>query len=65
LSYDLPPDFSALSGEQLRNEAKRTDRQLGREIDRLRISDAQFRAVIDRVLAIEDEQASRKNRPAK
>lgn len=64
MSYDLPPDFRSLSGGQLRDEARRTDRQLGREIDRLRIADAQFRAVIDRALAIEDEQARRKNTPA-
>jgi hypothetical protein len=53
--------LSAMSGEQLRNEGRRRDRQLGKEIDRLRLGDEQFRRVLDRSLAVEDEQARRRN----
>ncbi len=62
MSFDPPHDFSKLSGETLRNEARRTDRLLGRELERLRQTDEQFRAVLDRSLALEVEIDRRKNR---
>lgn len=51
-----------MGGEELRNEAKKIDKRLGFELDRLRRSDAQFRSVLDRSLALEQEIDRRKNR---
>lgn len=50
-----------MRGEELRREAKRIDRALGAEIDRLRMADPQFKSVLDRSLEIEDEVNRRKN----
>lgn len=52
--------FSHLSGEALRTQLKRADTKLGDEIDRLRIVDSQFRAVLDRALALQDEADARR-----
>lgn len=53
--------YGGLSGEALRTAAKRADRALGAELDRLRISDEGFRAALDKALALEDEINRRRN----
>jgi len=55
-------DLHALSGENLRREAKRADRALADEIVRVRATDIRFGAVLDYSLAVEAEQERRKNR---
>lgn len=57
-----PP--SLMSGEELRNEGRRADRRLGAELDRLRLSDSGFKAVLDRALEIESEIERRRKPPA-
>lgn len=62
MSQDPPAnaDLRAMSGERLRTEGRRIDRKIGAELDRVRMADAQFRTVLDRSLAVEDEIAKRK-----
>lgn len=55
-------DLREMGGEALRKEQRRVDKRLGSEINRLRLADAAFRAVLDRSLAIDDELQRRKNR---
>lgn len=62
MSFDPPEDFTAWPGAKLATEAKRADRALGADIDRLRIADERFRAILDRSLAIEAEQLRRRNK---
>lgn len=49
-----------MGGEELRNAAKRQDKLVGLEVERLRQTDPQFRAALDRSLALDDEIARRK-----
>lgn len=57
---DKPP--KDMGGEELRTAARRQDRKLSIEIDRLRISDPQFRAVLDRSVELDEEIDRRKGR---
>jgi hypothetical protein len=54
--------YQHLSGEELRRQARRADRDLGAEIDRLQIADERFRSVLRRSLDLEAEQEARKSR---
>jgi len=56
-------NLSGLSGEELRKAARKADKALADEIVRMRATDEQFREVLDRALAVEDEQLRRKNKP--
>lgn len=62
MKWPPPPDLSRLSTEALRAVEMRANRELGREIDRLRIADAAFRAALDLTLAVEDEMERRLTR---
>jgi len=53
--------YRHLSGEELRKRLKRADADFGRHVDRLYIADQQFKAALDLSIALEDEQAARKN----
>lgn len=55
-------DPSDMKGEELRKEAKKYDRAVGAEIDRIRLSDERFRTILDRSLALDDEIEKRRNR---
>lgn len=55
-------DLHKLSGEQLRREAAKADRDLSTEVTRLRAHDDAFRTALDWTLAVEDEQLRRRNR---
>lgn len=50
-----------MTGEQLRNERRKSSRALGDEIVRLRATDERFRAVLDWDLALDEEADRRKN----
>lgn len=50
-----------MGGEELRAISKSTDRKLGFEIERMRMKDSQFKAVLDRSLALEAELLRRRN----
>ena len=54
-------DPRLMKGEELRTEARKHDKALGAEIDRLRLSDERFREILDRSLALEDEINRRRN----
>ena len=54
-------DPRLMKGEELRTEARKHDKALGAEIDRLRLSDERFREILDRSLAFEDEINRRRN----
>lgn len=56
-------DLLRLSGEKLRIEAKRADAALAVEIDRLQISDPQFKTILQYSLAVEAEQLRRRGQP--
>ena len=56
-------DLTKLSGEQLRNEAKRADRALEVEVVRLRGHDPALRTALEWTLTVEDEQLRRKKAP--
>ncbi len=50
----------AMSGETLRNEARKSDKALGAEIDRLQIADEQFRVVLLHNIAVDEEVERRR-----
>lgn len=55
-----PP--SDMGGEELRIAARRQDKLVGREIERLRQTDPAFRAILDRALALDEETDRRRGR---
>jgi hypothetical protein len=59
---DRDRNLRLLSGETLRNLAKRADDRLGTEIDRVQLTDQAFREALELTLAIEAEIQRRRNR---
>ena len=53
--------YRDLSGEELRKRLKRADSVLGKAFDHLYMADPEFKAALDLSLALEDEQAARRN----
>jgi hypothetical protein len=51
-----------MRGEELRREAKKADKALGAELDRLQLTDERFKRVLERALALETEVDRRKNK---
>lgn len=52
-----------MGGEELRTAARRQDKLVGMEIERIRQTDERFRAVLDRALALDEEIDRRRGKP--
>lgn len=55
-----PGDLARMSSAALAEVEVRADKELGREVTRLRMTDTAFKVALDLTLAVEDERERRK-----